>query len=317
MFILYYTKGFAGCLDVSLFLLLYHKSTFNRVTSDWMKNNQSFILYAGSYSGRRSTPLHFHTGVELVYIASGSCSCLGQHGEFQVDAGQFLVIPPELKHRQVDLMEVVKFYVVFESSQSEFPMTMQLVDTTGDTFVGIWMEQLFQLYSQRQLEECNLLLQLLLCHLKDRRHGFEGENKMPAILRAALDFMYIHFAEGISIGEVATELSCSISYFNTLFNQHLHQNPSFFLRQIRMAEAQKLLLQGYCSVKEISEKCGYRTAHYFCRVFRQMHGCTPGDFRSTRPRHKITLQGKDHALLFNSWYNNRKKNSSMLAQSKD
>ncbi len=272
-----------------------------------MNDHQPFILYADSYSGARNTPLHFHTGAELVYIASGRCLTQGQDGDFQADAGQLFIIPAEFKHRQIDSGKVVKYYAVFEMPNAKFPTTMRVLDTSRDKFIGIWMEQISRLYAQQQLNECNLLLQLLLCHLNDLEHKLGGDNQMPAKLRSALDFMLLHFVEKISLGNVAAKYSYSTSHFNALFHRHLKQSPSEFLQRLRMTEARRLLLHDDKSVKEISEECGYRTSHYFCRHFRKVHGCTPKDFRRARPHWKTMIMEKDNALLFNSWYNNRKK----------
>ncbi len=61
--------------------------------------------------------------------------------------------------------------------------------------------------------------------------------------------------------------------------------PSEFMRNIRLREAARLLVQEPdLSVTEISERVGYNTPKYFSRHFFEMFGCTPTAYRTAAPK---------------------------------
>mgnify|MGYP003315808064 CR=1 FL=1 len=69
------------------------------------------------------------------------------------------------------------------------------------------------------------------------------------------------------------------TYLNTLFNRHCGKSISRYLIELRLSLARRLLLHSPLSTKEISAECGHSRSNYFCRIFRQEHGCTPKKFR--------------------------------------
>ena len=238
------------------------------------------ILYAGKYSGRKSVTGHFHRGMELVYSVSGHCANRTPAGTLDVYPGEVTVIPPKLQHRQIDFGEVVTFYVVFDLGESSFLSSFRVIALHDDAMSGVWFRQLFELYEQHRITECNKLLELVLLHLQSREMALpEKNNTQPQLLQQAVHYAAEHFKEGISAGDVALACRCSETYLNTLFNRYYGKSISRHLAELRLSLARRLLLHSPLSTKEISAECGYSRSNYFCRIFRQEHGCTPKKFR--------------------------------------
>lgn len=237
------------------------------------------ILYAGRYHGNHSTIRHFHAGVELVFVVSGACSNQTPQGNLCGKEGAFFVLPPGLIHRQLDHGAVETFFVVFELEGDEFSTLYRVIEQKNDSFSGGWMMQLFQLYSERKWKECNLLLELLLQHLNDAEQQTKSGEEKPLLLQHAIEFSKLHFSDGLSPGELAAGIGCSGNYLNALFRRYEGKSTGGHLTDLRLAHARRLLLHSHLSVKEIGLECGYRTNHYFCRVFRARHGCTPLEYR--------------------------------------
>lgn len=107
----------------------------------------------------------------------------------------------------------------------------------------------------------------------------EKNNTQPQLLQQAIHYAAEHFKEGISAGDVALACRCSETYLNTLFNRYYGKSISRHLAELRLSLARRLLLHSPLSTKEISAECGYSRSNYFCRIFRQEHGCTPKKFR--------------------------------------
>ena len=181
------------------------------------------ILYAGNYNGRNygkyNGKLHFHDGMELVFIKCGSCINRTPEGEYPSRAGDLLVIPPQLKHQQVDQEYVETFFVVFETTGIRARQPMHVVTADGDPLVGCWMEQILMLYRKRRLKECNFLLAALLQHLTHAENNLEEVADYPERFRLALDYLAAYPGETVAIGEVARKFSYSTTHFNALFHR--------------------------------------------------------------------------------------------------
>ena len=51
------------------------------------------------------------------------------------------------------------------------------------------------------------------------------------------------------------------------------------LKQIRIAKAKELLRFGSDRIEEVGRQCGYESASYFGKQFREVVGCSPGEYR--------------------------------------
>ena len=240
------------------------------------------ILYSGNYAGSRNTILHRHDGAELVLVTAGRCSNVVPGGSLVAEAGGIFVIPPELPHRQIDFGEVKTTFLVFEppGEKETFDLAFRVIDSQSDPFVPVWIGQIDSLYRQKSMEECNQLLALLLLRLNRMEPAPAGTPPLPDPLGAVLGYLAGHFAESFSVEELAERYSLSASYFSALFRKHVRQSPAEYVRKLRLAYARRLLLSSRLSIAEVGIQCGFPNTNYFVRLFRQRHGCTPGDYRA-------------------------------------
>ena len=71
------------------------------------------------------------------------------------------------------------------------------------------------------------------------------------------------------------------TYFAELFREATGLTPKEFLIKERIRLAQDLLLQPG-TLKEVAERCGFSSVHYFCRTFKAVTGLTPTEYRHSR-----------------------------------
>lgn len=79
--------------------------------------------------------------------------------------------------------------------------------------------------------------------------------------------------------DLAHHLSLSPDYFSRLFRATYGCPPRAFLKTERIRTAAHLLLESSRSVKEVASDLGYRDSNLFCRQFRAIMGCSPGQYR--------------------------------------
>jgi len=91
-------------------------------------------------------------------------------------------------------------------------------------------------------------------------------------------------ADHVSLLELAASLNMSYSCFRRQFRERFGVSPHQFRLHAKLTEARHLLRSTGLSVKEIGDRTGFASEQYFCRIFKEHVGCTPGYFRVTALR---------------------------------
>ena len=123
----------------------------------------------------------------------------------------------------------------------------------------------------------NLLLSLekLLHHVKAEPPGTNKDG--PAGEMTA--WLEEHFSENISLGDFADAFGYSRQHISTLFHEITGTSFSDYLRQLRLLEAQRLLVTTKLTVTEISERSGFPNPKALHTAFGNYFGMTPANYR--------------------------------------
>ncbi|GAB3120312.1 helix-turn-helix transcriptional regulator [Novispirillum itersonii] len=108
--------------------------------------------------------------------------------------------------------------------------------------------------------------------------GILGRDEQRGVARA-MDLLVSRLEDPPSLEELAREAGMSHTRLNRCFRR-LHGTTVFgWLRTYRLELACRYLAEGRYSVTEIAFLCGFSSSSHFASLFRQMHGCCPGDYR--------------------------------------
>ena len=113
-------------------------------------------------------------------------------------------------------------------------------------------------------------------------HSTEG-NASPNIdslrLKTAIDYMHTHFAEQITVHDLAKLSHMSEGHFSRTFKVYMKISPVNYLIQLRIDKSINLLQKSDLSIGEIALNCGFNDFSYFCKIFRKKMNCSPHDVR--------------------------------------
>lgn len=101
------------------------------------------------------------------------------------------------------------------------------------------------------------------------------EKRDQYLISKAKAYIAAHYMESPTLEEVAGELHITPSYFSTLFRQLSGVTFREYLRNERIAQAQRLISEGGCKLYEVAEKVGYQSTSHFNRAFKDVTGMTP------------------------------------------
>ena len=100
------------------------------------------------------------------------------------------------------------------------------------------------------------------------------------VAKEAMKYIHDHYAEDISLQDVADVMGYSDVYFCKLFKQNFGKSFIVYLNEYRIEKAKQLLENPLINIKDICYKSGYRDANYFTRVFKRQTGKTPSEYRN-------------------------------------
>jgi AraC-like DNA-binding protein len=94
-----------------------------------------------------------------------------------------------------------------------------------------------------------------------------------------LDHIHLHYAEGVSIPDLAELAALSPSGLHRLFRRHTQQTVSDYVMRLRIGEACALLSATARPIAHVAGDVGYDSLANFNRQFKALKGMTPRAFR--------------------------------------
>lgn len=101
----------------------------------------------------------------------------------------------------------------------------------------------------------------------------------PPMIRRAKSYIVGHHADPICLSEVANAMHVSTFYFCKMFKRATGMTFTDYLGRIRVEKAKSLLLNPNLRISEIAYAVGFQSLTHFNRVFRELTGQSPTDFR--------------------------------------
>ena len=134
------------------------------------------------------------------------------------------------------------------------------------------MENILNAYTKMELRDILINAGNTICK-KDKKEGISNY-----IINRTLEYIRIHYKEGITLEETAENLNITPEYLSVLFKREMGMNFSVFLKKFRISHAKRLLRGTDMKVYEVAEACGYSNSNYFTRVFKEETGISPAEF---------------------------------------
>jgi two-component system, response regulator YesN len=107
----------------------------------------------------------------------------------------------------------------------------------------------------------------------------QAEQQPSGILQRIYDYVDKHYANEISLSEMASSLHLNYSYLSSYFKQRTHENLTAYINRVRIDRAKELLRNPELSISEVSRMTGFAEHNYFSKVFKKMTGKTPVEYR--------------------------------------
>ena len=105
------------------------------------------------------------------------------------------------------------------------------------------------------------------------------KEKMNVSISVILKEMQETYWKNLPIEYYAAISGFSVNHFIKLFKEYTKHSPHSYMTELRIKEAENLILESEISIGDIAKKVGYDDPLYFSRVFKKYRGYSPSSLR--------------------------------------
>lgn len=266
-------------------------------------------FYIGVHEGMQSA-MHYHRFAEFSYILKGNGMDLMNGKSYPLSPGTAsLTLPNDIHSFRSDVgQDIVKYCCMFDldmlpSSQyeSEWQLILNQVgdlvpshvvmSTKEDAIFRDRLERLLEVYRSPNtfgrsmvilgmLTELIALFLMAACGSGGIQPGADN-GSVDELFWSIFRFVNANSRENLTLGSTARHFHISPAYVSKLFQLHVGTTFLGYLHQLRVSRASSLLLNTELRVSEIAFSVGFESLRTFSRVFREIKGATPGQFRKS------------------------------------
>lgn len=269
---------------------------------DLLWGDQPFNIEYRKYNEKTSMrENHYHMHYEIYYQLSGDRYYFIKDKTYYVEEGTLVWLHPTDIHKtiagstQAGERILINFQEEFLSSitpleqstllscfKSQNPvLNLNLLEQKEiETLLQKMLkEKNHILYNKILLSECLLLSSRYLKNIKTKGNApTDTSIKYERVTKIAR-YLNEHYSEKLTLENVAKTFYISPYYLSRTFKAGTGFNFIHYLNYIRINRAKELLEKTDMSVINISVKVGYENITHFNRVFKEIEGITPSNYR--------------------------------------
>ncbi|MFD0671087.1 helix-turn-helix domain-containing protein [Cohnella sp. GCM10027633] len=257
------------------------------------------IHYWGAVAKLPTNPVHRHSFFEICYVMGGEGEYMDDGNLYPLAPGDHFCSRPGVTHQIRTDEGLFLLYVAFEldlsrtvpEAISQFDeMSVHGVPWVREPVPGptalLWQSLLLHDSPGGALQEPSLQLAICaLLHSFPALFGPASSNRAAgrrasSLLRQAKLFIGDNIASPLTLSAVAGYLNVSERHLSRLFNDGIKESFTQYVRAERVRQAAKWLATSELPIKEIAEKVGFGSVHYFTRSFAREKQMPPGQYRS-------------------------------------
>ena len=248
--------------------------------------------------------LHSHNYVEILYChAAADVEYLVGSDRYKLQKGDIVLVTPGISHRPIlpevmaqpyvrDVLWVNADFLV--SLEQIFPRASvpgqphnALIRTAGTSWE--FLKDLFQAGVREEeqnkpgWEAVVLGNTLKILAYLDRAYNDHGTDilkaEKPELLDKVTAYIEEHYAEHVSVRDIAQRFYVSDSSISHLFKQKMGVSIYHYVTQRRLISAKNLISEGI-PLEQVAVRVGFTDYSAFYRAFKQEYGISPRQFRN-------------------------------------
>ncbi len=261
---------------------------------------------SGTNLGTAST-MHFHDDLEFLWIKTGSFECVSNNVSYVAKAGDIIFINSRVPHSTFNIelgtvMDMLQFDTSnFSNNSSIGKYLSRFININKDSVVilkadddktkeisgyldSIFFEYIKKSPSYELYIKANIFNIIAFLsrndYLTDSSIFFD--EKIIEKVMPALNYIDTHYSEQITLEDLSHVLNLNPSYFCRLFKKATNSTFIEYLNFVRICKSEKRLSASKESIADISLDLGFASVSYFNKVFKNIKGCTPTEYKKSK-----------------------------------
>ncbi|KGE19598.1 response regulator [Paenibacillus wynnii] len=136
------------------------------------------------------------------------------------------------------------------------------------------------MYNYRHFHDYYRALEHLLIDLNEYIMGVRSAHTEHADMKEALAYIEANYFRPLNMAMVSNHVSLNYSYFSEAFKAYTGESFVLYLKKVRIHHAKELLAGSRCKLAGVSEAVGFESGKQFARVFKELEGISPGEYRA-------------------------------------
>ncbi len=250
-------------------------------------------------------PEEAHDFYEILFVEKGGIICDTENERVVLEKQDFLIIPPNTLHRSFSVEaeeNSVIICICFKSKSGIIPvisgkkqlreeereLVFKILNEARETFVfpfdkkltlssspRLGSQQLIEIYIEELLIK---LVQQVTYNNEKFQIALNSSSAKKRVVEEIEKMLKIGLFSKVTLTDISNRMFYSKTYLNSIFKELKGVTIIQYYRELKIEEAKRLLRKKE-SVTAVSEKLSFESAQYFAKVFKQIVGRTPKEYR--------------------------------------
>jgi len=234
-----------------------------------------------------TVPPHIHEYSELMYVYDGEMTMYLDGKKQTVKAGQMAFVFPNIAHEYTNETQCGIWCAVFSNDFLHAFYQMYPDKIPKDSVIDIseedlWIVNGLQSTDTEDVVERSGLLSLLFSRLAKKVEFDDREGNGSNLYNSAINYISSNFRTDFTLADMARTLGYHEKYLSGELHHLTKMNFRAFLATYRVDHAKSQLRSTERTISDIALDSGFSSINTFNRVFKNVTGVTPSEYRSKR-----------------------------------
>jgi len=249
------------------------------------EKKEYFELTGTHITGFKGYMPMFHPHGELLHVVKGSVPIVVDGKSHVLQAGETVVLFPYLTHAYENAPEAEVLILLFDPRLTAFDTTFltkkPVCSHTGSARLYPLLDRAVEMLKRGRPKTAMAYVNATLGELLEILELVPADGPTGDMTVQVLSYCTENFTEDITVKTLAQALFISESYVSKLFARNLGCGFRTYINDLRVQKAQQLLESSDLSIGQIMSACGFQNQSSFNRVFREITGTSPRQYRKT------------------------------------
>lgn len=256
-------------------------------------------------------PIHWHNAIEIIMPLENNYEVICGGMKYMLNERDIIIIPPGTLHnlkaekgrRLILLLDARSFRDNPALSALNFVLSETLLinsdfDREFRRLMSQIINDIYVLYSNfSSVTEVYIYIKVLTLLTKVREYQlskiqYDDGGKYSDKFQMVMEYIENNYSSDITLEKLAQMAGYSIYHFSRIFKKYNNTTFINFLNRRRIKASEFLLLENGVTITDIAMQVGFQSLTTFNRVFKNINGCTPSEYRRLYRTEMISNYGE-------------------------